>query len=259
VQQLEKTLLELEPLHPSFCSVTYGAGGSTRDRTHDAVLHIHRDTKLVAMPHITCVGQTRAEVRAVLEGYRDEGIENILAVAGDPPKDGKGESEFRYAAELIDLCREVGEFSVGVAAFPEVHPRSTDRAADRRHLADKLRAADFGITQFFWTAAHYVRMVDELDALGCATPVLPSLFPVMNVATARRFTDTNGAEWPEWLSARLAAAGDDAEAVRRVGVEVATELGGELLAQDIPGLHIYTLNRAASALEIYAALGLATA
>lgn len=256
LRQFEKTLRELEPLQPSFCSVTYGAGGSTRDRTLDAVLHVHHDTHLVAMPHLTCVGQTRADIEALVVRYRDEGIENVLALAGDPPQEPSApRGDFRYATELIELARDVTDFSIGVAAFPEVHPQSPDRAEDRRRLAAKLDLADFGITQFFWSVEHYLRMRDELDALGVTTPVIPSVFPIANAAVAERFTRTNGAAWPAWLGERLAAA-DSPQEVRAVGVEVATELGLELLRHDPPGLHIYTLNRSDSAVEIWHNLGL---
>ena len=256
LRDLEKTLQELEPLRPSFCSVTYGAGGSTRSNTLEAVMHIHHDTTMVAMPHLTCVGQTRAEIQGLLESYRDAGLENVLALAGDPPQDGVDPGEFRYAVELIELAREVGEFSVCVAAFPEVHPKSADRVTDRRFLADKLRVSDFAITQFFWTADHYFRMVDELEALGVDTPVIPSVFPIVNVATAKRFTSVNGAEFPGWLSERVEPLEDDPEELRKVGVEIATELGQQLLDRGVPGLHIYTLNRSNSATTIWNNLGL---
>ncbi len=255
LRRLEKCLRELEPLHPSFCSVTYGAGGSTRGRTLEAVLHIHRDTPMVAMPHLTCVGQTREEIEGLVRTYRDDGIENVLALAGDPPLDGAVQGDFTYAVELIDLVEEVGDFSVCVAAFPECHPKSPDRKSDREWLAAKLERADFAITQFFWSAEHYLRMRDELDALGVTTPVIPSLFPIGNVEVAKRFTVTNGAAWPDWLAERVERARDDAD-LRRIGVEVASEIGAELLAQDPPGLHIYTLNRSESASQIWDNLGL---
>jgi len=154
------------------------------------------------------------------------------------------------------LTRATCDFSVGVAAFPEVHPRSTTRDSDRRFLAEKLRVADFGITQFFWTADHYFRMVDELDALGVTTPVIPSLFPIINVATAKRFTAVNGTEWPDWLSERLDPVADDPDEVRKIGIELATQLGQELLAQDPPGLHIYTMNTSTAPKEVWTNLGL---
>jgi len=259
LRDLEKTLQELEPLGPSFCSVTYGAGGSTRANTFEAVLHIHRDTAMVAMPHLTCVGQTRAEIRGLLEGYRDEGLENVLALAGDPPQDGIDPGEFQYAVELIELANEIGDFSIGVAAFPEVHPRSPDVTVDRRYLAEKLRLSDFGITQFFWDVDPYLRMIDELAALGVETPVIPSVFPIVNVATAKRFTSVNGAEFPAWLADRLDPVADDADEVRKIGIEVATDLGRRLLDAGVPGLHIYTLNRSQSATAVWTNLGLGTA
>ena len=256
LRELEKTLRELEPLGPSFCSVTYGAGGSTRVNTLEAVLFIHHETSMVAMPHLTCTGQTRDDIEALVGRYRDEGLDNILALAGDPPLADEPPGDFQYAVELIDLVKTVGDFSIGVAAFPELHPRSPDRDADRRFLAEKLRLADFGITQFFWTAEHYFRMRDELAALGVDTPVIPSVFPIVSVAGAKRFTSVNGAEFPQWLADRLDPVADDPAEVRKIGIEVATSLAQELLAQDPPGLHLYTMNRPNSVRQIYANLGL---
>jgi methylenetetrahydrofolate reductase (NADPH) len=259
VRNQQKVLLELEPLEPSFCSVTYGAGGSTRDNTLETVLYINHHTSMTAMPHLTCVGQTRDKIGGLLVRYRDEGLENVLALAGDPPLEGPDEGDFTYAMELIELARSTCDFSVGVAAFPEVHPKSPSRESDRRHLAEKLRMADFAITQFFWTADHYLRMRDELAALGVDTPVIPSLFPVINVATAKRFTAMNGAAWPDWLSKRFDPVADDPEEVRKIGVEVATRLGQELLAEGPPGLHIYTMNTSAAPKEVWKNLGLSSA
>jgi methylenetetrahydrofolate reductase (NADPH) len=256
LRQLEKAVLELDARRPDFCSITYGAGGSTKDGTLEAVLYVHHQTDLVVMPHLTCAGQTHAEVLGLVERYRDEGIENLLALAGDPPQQGQQVGDFRYAVELIDLAREHADFTIAVSAFPEVHPSSPSREEDRRRLADKLGKAEFGITQFFWDADHYFRMRDELDALGCTTPVIPSLFPVANVEVARRITGMNGAEWPQWLEDRLAAVADDPDGIRRVGIDVATEIGERLLEQDPPGLHLYTLNRSEAVAEIWDNLGL---
>lgn len=257
LREFEKTLRELEPLRPSFCSVTYGAGGSSRSNTLEAVTHIHHDTSMVAMPHLTCVAQTRDDITALVERYRDEGIENLLALAGDPPLDNPDAySDFTYATELIELARGIGDFSICVSAFPEVHPKSPDRESDRRWLAHKLEIADFAITQFFWDADHYFRMRDELDALGVTAPVIPSLFPVINVATAKRFTALNGADWPAWMNDRFDAIADDRAEVQKVGIDVATEIGAALLAQDVPGLHLYTLNRSESAREVWRNLDL---
>ncbi|MGH9156201.1 MAG: methylenetetrahydrofolate reductase [Acidimicrobiales bacterium] len=257
---LDKTLLALELLQPSFVSVTYGAGGSTRDKTREIVEHIHRDTSMEVMPHLTCVAHTRSEVVDIVAGYRDAGLENLLALAGDPPADGGSPSgDFTYAMELIELVREVGDFSVGVAAHPEGHPRSPDRSSDRRHLAAKLAAADFGITQFFFEADDYFAMVDDLAALGVETPVIPGVIPVTNAGQVERFARLAGAAFPAGLAERLTAVGDRPDEVRRIGVEVATALTRELLDRGAPGIHFYTLNFARATREIYANLGLGPA
>ena len=259
---LEKALLELEPLRPSFVSVTYGAGGSTRDRTRDIVLRINRTTSMTAMAHLTCAGHTRTEVTEIVDGYRDEGVENVLALAGDPPVTAEGAEpppcDFTYAVELVELIRSRGDFSVGVAAHPELHPRSEgDRRADRDHLAAKLAVADFGITQFFFRTSDYLSMMDDLAERGVRTPVLPGIMPVTNAGQVQRFAQLAGAEFPADLAERIAAVGDRPEEVRRIGVEVATALCRELLDAGAPGLHFYTLNRSSATRQIYANLGLA--
>jgi methylenetetrahydrofolate reductase (NADPH) len=258
---LEKALLELEPLRPSFVSVTYGAGGSTRDRTRDIVLRINRTTSMTAMAHLTCAGHTRAQIVEIVDGYREHRVENILALAGDPPVAGEAQEpppcDFRYALELVDLIRSRGDFSVGVAAHPELHPRSEgDRRADRDHLATKLRAADFAITQFFFRTGDYLSMMDDLAERGVGTPVLPGIMPVTNAGQVQRFAQLAGAEFPPDLAERIAAVGDQPAEVRRIGVEVATELCQELLDAGAPGLHFYTLNRSTATRQIYANLGL---
>jgi methylenetetrahydrofolate reductase (NADPH) len=257
-RDLEKTIGELQPLDPSFVSVTYGAGGSTRDRTRDIVIHIERDAGITAMAHLTCIAHTRDELVALVEEYRAAGIENLLALAGDPPADeGDYPRDLTYATELIELIRTIGGFAVGVAAHPELHPRSAgDRALDRRHLAEKLARADFGITQFFFEAEPYLRMIDELDALGCTTPVLPGIIPVTNAGQVKRFAQLAGAEFPAALATRFEAVADDPAEVRRVGVEVATDLCRDLLDRGVPGIHFYTLNKSTATREIYANLGL---
>jgi methylenetetrahydrofolate reductase (NADPH) len=257
-RDLEKTIGELQPLDPSFVSVTYGAGGSTRERTRDIVVHIQRDAGITSMAHLTCIAHTREQLVSLLEEYRDAGIENILALAGDPPQDlDDYPHELTYATELIDLIHEVGDFSIGVAAHPELHPRSGgNRAEDRRFLAAKLALADFGITQFFFKAEPYLRMIDELDALGNTTPVLPGIIPVTNAKQVQRFAQLAGAEFPPDLAVRFDAVADDPAAVRAVGVEIATELCRELLDHGVPGIHFYTLNRSTATREIYANLGL---
>jgi methylenetetrahydrofolate reductase (NADPH) len=261
-RNLEKALIELEPLRPSFVSVTYGAGGSTRDRTREIVSYINTETSMTAMPHLTCVAHRCSDIVEIVTGYRDEGFENILALGGDPPvlEPGQPEppSDFNYAIELVELVRSLGDFSIGVAAHPELHPRSNkDRAFDRDHLATKLRVADFGITQFFFRTGDYVSMMDDLAERDVDKPVIPGIMPVTNAKQVQRFAQLSGAEFPPDLAERLEAAADRPEEVRRIGVEVATELSQELLDAGAPGLHFYTLNRSTATREIYSNLGLA--
>lgn len=261
-RQLEKALGELEPLHPSFVSVTYGAGGSTRERTRDIVLRINRDTTMTAMAHLTCVAHTRAELVDIVSGYGAAGVDNILALAGDLPAnlaagDTPPPSDLRYADQLVELVRSLGDFSVGVAAHPELHPRSGgDRAMDRDFLAAKLRLADFGITQFFFRVPDYLGMIDDLAARGVDTPVIPGVIPVTNAGQVQRFAQMAGAAFPTDLAERIEAVSDRPEEVRRIGVEVATTLCQDLLDEGVPGLHFYTLNRSSATREIYANLGL---
>ena len=257
-QHLRQALKELEPLSPSFVSVTYGAGGSTRQRTHDLVVDILRGTDMTPMAHLTAVGHRRDELAAILARYRDAGVQNILALRGDPPRDEEGWWELERAVDLVHLAREVGgdAFAVGVAAHPEVHPLATDRASDRRHLATKLDAADFGVTQFFFRASDYLEMVDDLAALGCDTPVIPGVMPVTSVSQIVRMAELSGAAFPDDLAERLYAVEQDAPEVRRIGVEVATQLCQDLLEAGAPGLHFYTLNRSTATREIHANLGL---
>lgn len=254
---LEAALDDLALLEPSFVSVTYGALGTTRERTRDVVIRINRDRSFPAMPHLTCVGHTRAQLTELLDQYRAAGIENILALAGDPPADGSpAGGDFTYATELVELVHEAGDFSVAVAAFPEVHPRSPDRATDRRQLAAKLEAADFGLTQFFFDAEHYLRMRDELAALGCDRPVLAGVMPFISISGALRMSAMNGTDVPLALRERMDSVDGDAEATRKLGVEVASDLCTRLLAEDVPGLHLYALNRSDSIRDIYANVGL---
>jgi methylenetetrahydrofolate reductase (NADPH) len=255
--QLASTLTELEPLRPSFVSITYGAGGSTRDRTHDLVVDILRRTTMTPMAHLTCVGHTRAELADILERYQRDGVANVLALRGDPPAGADIPlGDLHRALELVELAREVGAFSIGVAAHPAGHPQAPDRQSDRRHLAAKLARADFAVTQFFFCRQDYQALVDDLTALGVDKPVIPGIMPVTNVAQIERFAALSGAEVPGRLRARLHAAASDPAEVRRIGVAAATELCAELLAAGAPGLHFYTLNRSTATREIWAALGL---
>jgi methylenetetrahydrofolate reductase (NADPH) len=259
-RRLEKVLLTLEKLHPDFTSVTYGALGSTRDKTREIVEHIHHNTSMPVMPHLTCVGHTRAQITEIVSDYRALGIENLLCLGGDPPVDGHAVAgDFRYATELIETARELGDFSIGVAAFPELHPRSPDRESDRRHLADKLRAADFGITQFGFSADDYFRMIDELAALGVDTPVIPSVMLFTNVGGLHRMAGLNGASVPADLASAADRIKDDPTEVRKLAVEWGTALTQELLDRGVPGVHLYTLNFSRATIDVCTNLGLGRA
>ena len=253
---LGRTIAELEPLQPSFVSVTYGAGGSTRTKTADLVSWVRRQTVIPPMAHLTCQGHTKADIRSILTDYRAENVENILALGGDPPKEGDVPSDYRYSLELVEDVQAFGGFCVGVAAHPELHPRSTDRATDRRHLADKLRVADFAITQFFFDIDHYLGMIDDLAALGVTKPVLPGIMPISNLGQVARMAHMSGAEVPSWVVERMEKAGDDLDEAERIGVDIATELSARLLEEGAPGLHLYVLNRSGAARQILRNLGL---
>lgn len=243
-RRLHETTAILSRLHPTFVSMTYGAGGSTRETTRDLVIELNDTLEFPAMPHLTCVGQTRVEIRTLLETYRDAGIQNVLALGGDPSLDGSDPvGDFTYATELIELVREVGEFTVGVAAFPEVHPRSDDRRTDRLHLVEKLRMADFAITQFFLEPHHFLRMRDELDEMGVDKPLLPGVMPFINVAGLRRMAKMNASHIPEDLERQLDLVEDDPEATRRLGVEHAAAQIEVLRSEGVAGLHLYSMNR----------------
>lgn len=254
---LARTVAELRPLRPTFVDVTYGAGGSTRDRTLRVVERIARDTDLTVVAHLTCVGSTRDELAATVERFAEAGVRNFLALRGDSA-DGPGtawtatEGGFRHAVDLVRLLHQLGDFCVGVAAYPEGHPESVDRAIDVQHLVAKCRAgADFAVTQFFFDPADYVTLVDAVRAQGCDVPIVPGIMPVTNARQIERFAQLSGAAFPEDLAARLRAVGDDPEAVRAIGVEVATQLAVDLLAAGAPGIHFYTLNRSTATREIH--------
>lgn len=254
---LARTLHELEPLRPSYVSVTYGAGGTTRERTHDIVVNINRDTSMTAMAHLTCAAHTRAELEEIVERYGASGIENVLALGGDPPKDlDLPPGELEHAVDLVRLVRGRGDFCVGVAAHPEPHPRSPDVDTDRRHTAEKLAEADFAITQFFFDAHHYFDLVATLRSLGVDKPVIPGIMPVLSIAGTKRMAELQGSVFPEWFSEKLRPYEEDPEAVRRIGIEEATNLCQALLDGGAPGLHFYTLNRSPATREIHANLGL---
>ncbi len=256
-EQLTKALKDLEDLGPSFVSVTYGAGGTTRETTHDVVVGILRDTSMTPMAHLTCAANTRAELVDIVRRYRDAGIENMLALGGDPPAGlDLPPRELRHASELVELIGDVGGFSVGVAAHPEGHPASPNLESDRTFTAEKLAAADFAITQLFFEAQHYFDLVASLRALGVTKPVLPGIMPVTNLSQVQRMAQMSGSAFPSWLEERLRVAGDDRDEMHRIGVREAVALCSELLEGGAPGLHFFTLNRSTATREIYSGLGL---
>jgi methylenetetrahydrofolate reductase (NADPH) len=258
---LWQAIRRLEPLAPTFVSVTYGAGGSTRDRTTRITAAIARETTLTPVAHLTCVGASKGELRQVIGAYADAGVATVLALRGDPPG-GPGQpwephpEGLDHAVDLVRLLREVTDFSIGVAAFPDKHPESHDADQDARVLAEKAAAgADFAVTQFFFEADAYFRLVDRVRALGCALPIIPGIMPLTNIRQIERFAQLNGATLPGWLLARLEPVAADPAAVRRVGIEVAGELSRRLLDGGAPGLHFYTLNRSTATMEVFADLG----
>jgi methylenetetrahydrofolate reductase (NADPH) len=259
---LFQALRELEPLRPTFVSVTYGAGGTTRDRTVRITGRIAEETTLTPMGHLTCVSSSRQELRGVVGSYAAAGVRNMLALRGDPPGGVGARWEphpegFSHAVELVELMRSLGDFCVGVAAFPEGHPEAVDLDADAKVLAAKAAAgADFAVTQFFFDAADYFRLRDRVATIGCDMPVIPGLMPVTDVRQITRMAELSGAAFPVELAERLQAVADDKAAVHEIGVEVTTRLAEELLAGGVPGLHFYTLNRSTSTREVYRNLGL---
>jgi len=259
-RQLWQTIRELEALSPTFVSVTYGAGGSTRDRTIRVTERIASDTTVVPVAHLTCVGHTREELRAIVGELAAAGVRNMLALRGDPPG-GPGQpwvphpGGLDHAVQLVELVRGLGDFTVGVAAFPDVHPEAVDAQADARALAAKAEAgAAFAVTQLFFRAEDYFALVERARALGCDIPVLPGIMPITHLAQIERFTQLSGAVVPGDVVSGLNRYADDPASVRAAGIEIATRLCDQLLDQGAPGLHYYTLNRSTATRRIHADL-----
>ena len=249
----------LAAVKPAFFSVTFGAGGSTKQGTWKTVMAIHAEGLPVA-PHISCIGTTRASVRELLQGYQQAGIRRLVALRGDLPSGAAGGAgDFSYASELVEFIRaETGDwFHIEVAAYPEYHPQSRTPADDLGNFVRKVRAgASSAITQYFYNTDAYFRFIDEAAKLGCTIPVVPGIMPITNYTQLARFSDACGAEIPRWVRRRLESYGDDRDSIRAFGLDVVTELCDRLLNAGAPGLHYYTMNQADATLELWRRLGL---
>ena len=258
MERLRAARRQLAQLNPKFFSVTFGAGGSTRDRTLETVLEIQSEGHTAA-PHLSCIGSTAENIRAMLEKYREQGIRHIVALRGDLPSGMAQAGEFRYANELVTFIRrEFGDvFHIEVAAYPEYHPQSRSSQEDLQNFKRKVDSgANSAITQYFYNADAYFNFIEACEAEGICIPIVPGIMPINKFSQLARFSDTCGAEIPRWIRKRLESYGDDSASIRAFGLDVVTDLCDRLLKGGAPGLHFYTLNSAGLASTIWQRLGL---
>lgn len=254
-EKLLNVARQLATYNPDFFSCTYGAGGSTRDRTLNTVLQLENEVRIAAAPHLSCVGDTRAELRELLTHYKDAGVKRIVALRGDLPSGmGVASGDLRYASDLVSFIREeTGDhFHIEVAAYPEMHPQARNFEDDLAHFVTKVNAgADSAITQYFFNADSYFYFVERVQKLGVNIPIVPGIMPITNYSKLARFSDACGAEIPRWVRKQLEAYGDDSASIQAFGEQVITEMCESLLQAGAPGLHFYTLNQAEPSLAIW--------
>jgi len=259
MKKLKVTINELNRLNPAYFSVTYGAGGSTQDRTFATVDHL-RESGINTAPHLSCIGSHRDEIMQILNHYRDQGINRIIALRGDMPSGMGGEpGDFRYANELVEFIRqETGDhFYLEVAAYPEIHPQATTAQSDLDNFQRKVEAgANSAITQYFYNADAYCRFIEDCEKRGIEIPVVPGIMPINNFVQLARFSDSSGTEIPRWLRQRLEGFGDDIDSIRSYGMDVVTRLCEQLLDAGAPGLHFYTMNQVGPSQQLWKNLGI---
>ena len=259
VKKLRATRQQLAGFNPQFFSVTFGAGGSTQNRTFETVMEIQAEGYAAAAPHLSCIGSTSTNIRNLLQKYFDGNIRNLVALRGDLPSGMAQPGEFRYAAELVEFIRkEFGNnFHIEVAAYPEYHPEAESAQHDMQNFIRKVKAgADSAITQYFYNADAYFRFVDACESANINIPIVPGIMPINKFTQLARFSDTCGAEIPRWLRKKMEGYGDDIASIHEFGLDVVTELCGRLLNAGAPGLHFYTLNSAKLTSTIWQRLGL---
>ena len=259
VGKLQSTQETLAALKPDFFSVTFGAGGSTRERTFETVMDIREKTGIDGVPHLSCMGALNDEIKAILENYKGNGIKRVVALRGDLPSGSVGYGQLRYANELVEFIRhETGDhFHIEVAAYPEFHPQSSSPQDDLKHFKMKVDAgANSAITQYFYNPFAYYRFIDNCEKMGIDVPIVAGVMPIINCTQLRRFSDACGAEIPRWILLRLQEFGDDRASIRKFGIDVTTELCSELLKNGAPGIHFYTMNQSEACTEIWKNLGI---